>query len=64
MARRIDPPVIQVADRLELPVRCAIQHIFPERGCSELRRVDVFNLINGAFIAEIVADPVCLIYGQ
>lgn len=36
MARGVDPPVIQVAGRLELPVRRAIDHVFLERSCSEL----------------------------
>lgn len=36
VARSVDSPPIQVAGRLELPVRCAIQHILLESGCSEL----------------------------
>lgn len=61
MACSVDSPVIQVADRLELPVRCAIQHIFLESGCSELCRVAVLDLINGTLITEIIADPVCFV---
>lgn len=59
MARRVNLQIVQVADCFELPVRlCTIQHVFLECGCSKFRRVAVFNLINGALIPEIVADPV------